>query len=367
MTMDRLARLTIAAASREYPRHDGATMVELRDGRLLLAWMEHTGGETVGHDHAPCNVAAMISDDGGRTWGDHRILVRNNPGDINIHFPCLLRLQRGDILFYYQRRHELAPGAPQRSTSYVCWSGDDGATFSDPIEHTVIRNNDMSGNRLLQLRSGRILLGNERTLGDWCEEGEDGVSLDHSVAGCCYSDDDGQSWQQSAWVDLPLRGAMEPRIAELRDGRLLMFMRTQLGAVFQSESGDGGETWSKPQTTALRAPESMPGLARIPGTDDLFAIWNHGTYDPEFDHCGKRTPLTVAVSRDDGQSWEKVKDIETDPDYEFTNPSYYFTSRDTLVIAYVASKMDNPQPPGQLGRSCMPLKAVVADVAWLYG
>lgn len=357
---------TIAEANERFPRHDGATIVELRDGRLLLAWMEHTGGETIGHDHAPCNVAAMTSTDGGRTWEDHRILVENNPGDINIHFPCLLRLKRGDILFYYQRRHELATGAPQLSTSYVCWSSDEGETFSTPIEHSVIRKNDMSGNRLLQLSSGRILLGNERTLGNWCEVGEDGVIRDHGVAGCCYSDDDGASWQQSAWVDLPMRGAMEPRIAELRDGSLLMFMRTQLGAVFQSTSRDGGETWSKPQTTVLTAPESMPGLARIPKTGDLFAIWNNGVYDADFDHCGKRTPLTVAISRDDGRTWEHVKDIETDPDYEFTNPSYFFTSRDTFIITYVASKMDNPDPPGKLGRSCMPMKAAVADVAWLY-
>ena len=47
-------------------------------------------------------------------------------------------------------------------------------------------------------------------------------------------------------------------IVELRDGRLLMHMRTQLGAVFQSDSTDGGATWSKPQTTGLRAPQSMP-------------------------------------------------------------------------------------------------------------
>ncbi len=364
--MAQMEKITVVEASPERPRHDSASIVELKDGSLLLAWMEHVGGETIGHDHAPCNIASMISRDGGRTWADHRILVENNPGDVNIHFPCFLRLQSGDILFYYQRRHELEPGAPQNSTSYVCRSSDQGQTFSSPIKHSVIRDSDMSGNELIQLSSGRVILMNERTLGNWCEV-SDGVIKDHSVAGCCYSDDDGQSWRQSAWVDLPMRGAMEPRVAELRDGSLLMFLRTQLGAVFQSKSSDGGVTWSKPQTTGLKAPQSMAHLTRIPETADLLVIWNDGEYDPEFHHTmGKRTPLTVAISKDDGCSWENFKDIETDPTYEFTNPSCHFTSQDKVIITYVASKMDDPNPPGRFGRSCMPLKAAIADLEWFY-
>ncbi len=353
---------TVVEAPAENPRHGSATIVELKDGRLLLAWMEHVGGDTIGHDHAPCNVASMISNDGGYTWTDRRILVENNPGDVNIHFPCFLRLQSGDILFYYQRRHELEPGAPQKSTSYVHRSSDEGQTFSAPREHDVIRQNDISGNVLVQLSSGRIILPIQKVIGDWCGP------TDHQVNSCCYSDDDGYSWKLSeTWVDLPMRGAMEPHIVELKDGGLLMYMRTHLGAVFQSDSRDGGVTWSKPQTTGLKAPESKPCLVKIPKTGDLLLIWNNSLYDPDFDHCGKRTPLTTAISSDEGQSWENFKDIETDPDYEFTNPSCHFTSQGKVIIMYEASKMDNPNPPGRLGRSCMPLKEAIADVEWFYG
>jgi len=365
--MGKMGIFTLVEANADFPRHDSATIVELKDGRLMIAWMEHLGGDMIGHDHAPGNIASMISSDGGYTWTDHRILVENNPGDINIHFPCFLRLKSGDILFYYQRRHELAPGAPQKSTSYVCRSSDEGETFSPPRKHDVIQNNEMSGNLLTQLSSGRIILGIGRTLGNWCGVAANGNTADHSVAGCSYSDDEGASWKAcETWVDLPRRGAMEPHIVELKDGRLLMYMRTQLGAVFQSNSVDGGVTWSKPQTTPLKAPESMPCLTKIPKTGDLLLIWNNSLYDPDFDHCGKRTPLTTAISRDEGKTWENFKDLETDPDYEFTNPSCHFTSRGKVIITYVASKMDNPNPPGQLGRSCMPLKAAIADVEWFY-
>ena len=352
---------TVVEANVDYPRHGSATIVELGDGTLLLAWMEHVGGEMIGHDHAPCNIASMKSRDGGHTWTDRRILVANAPGDINIHYPCLLRLASGDILFCYQRLHELAPGAPQRATSFVCRSSDDGETFSSPTKHNTLQDTSTAAILLMQLSSGRILYPVQNVMGDWCGP------TDHQVNGCSYSDDDGHSWKMSDnWIDLPLRGAMEPSIVELKDGRLLMYMRTQLGAVFQSESADGGTTWSKPQTTSLQAPESMPCLTKIPTTGDLLVIWNNSLYDPEFDHCGKRTPLTVAVSRDEGLTWENVKDIETDPDYEFTNPACHFTSRDKVIIMYEASKMDNPNPPGRLGRSCMPMKAAVADVDWFY-
>jgi sialidase-1 len=159
---------------------------------------------------------------------------------------------------------------------------------------------------------------------------------------------------------------MEPHVAELRDGRLLMYLRTQLGAVFRSVSEDGGATWSRAQTTCLRAPESMPCLTRIPRTHDLLLVWNHSFYDPGFDHSGKRTPLTVAISRDEGNSWICRKNIEDDPTWEYTNPACHFLSDGRVLIHYVASPMDDPEPPGKLGRNHMPLKCLIADIDWLY-
>ena len=108
------------------------------------------------------------------------------------------------------------------------------------------------------------------------------------------------------------------------------------------------------------------GHVTFPTTGDLLIIWNHARFDPNFNHSGKRTPLTVAVSKDEGCTWENYKDIETDPLYEFTNPSCHFTSSGKVIITYVVSKMDNPDPPGRFRRSIMPLKAAIADVDWFY-
>ncbi|MCH2116976.1 MAG: glycoside hydrolase [Pirellulales bacterium] len=359
--MGKIDIFTVVEAPPERPRHGAGTIVELNDGKLLLAWMEHVGGDTIGHDHAPCNIAQMTSSDGGYTWEDRKIFVENAPGDVNIHYPCFGRLNNGEILFCFQRLHLLAPGKPQSSTSFSRRSADDGKTFSEPVMHNINQKRPIAAYLLTQLSTGRIIHPLQQVLGDWCGP------TDHQINSCAYSDDLGHTWKQSEnWVDLPMRGAMEPHIVELSDGRLLMYMGTQLGAIFQSTSYDGAVTWSSPQTTGLRAPESMPCLVKFPHTGDLLVIWNHSTYDPNFDHCGKRTPLTTAISRDEGKTWENFKNIETDPLYEFTNPSCHFTSAGKVIIMYEASKMDNPNPPGRLGRSCMPLKSAVADIDWFY-
>ncbi len=111
-----------------------------------------------------------------------------------------------------------------------------------------------------------------------------------------------------------MRGSMEPKIEELKDGRLLMIMRTQLGSVFKSYSEDGGATWSDAQTTGLRSPESCPLLMRVPQTGDLLLIWNDSPYNPKFDHYGLRNPLSTTISKDDGLTWLQSKPLETNFD-----------------------------------------------------
>ena len=110
----------------------------------------------------------------------------------------------------------------------------------------------------------------------------------------------------------------------------------------------------------------MPCLTKIPETGDLLLIWNDSLYDPNFDHYGKRTPLTSAILRDEGNRWENFKNIETDPNYEFTNPYCFFLRDDQVLIAYETSRMENLEPPGKLGRRRMAMKAGMADIDWFY-
>ena len=100
---------------------------------------------------------------------------------------------------------------------------------------------------------------------------------------------------------------------ELKDARLMMFIRTTLGSQYLSWSGDGGETWSPARPSEILSPLSPASIKRIPKTGDLLMVWNdHAGIDPAL--RDKRTPLTVAISRDEGKTWIHKHNLLDDPD-----------------------------------------------------
>jgi sialidase-1 len=350
--------LTIAPASPENPRNSEAAIVERRDGSLLLVWQEYLASERGSEDDAPNRLAAMVSHDGGRTWTDRRVLVETAPGDVNVYSPSLVRLPDGDLLFTYFRYNHLVPGEPPLGSAYACRSRDEGETFSAPEVIFSRESIAFPSSTAKLLSTGRILLPVERQVGNvWSP-------TDHEVVGAAWSDDGGHTWRHSEhWADVPLRGAMEAHVEELKDGRILMVMRTQLGSVFQAHSADGGETWSLPQTTGLRAPESCPDLARLPRTGDLMIVWNNAPYDPGFaSHYGKRSPLTVAISSDESLTWTHVKNVEDDPGWAYSNPGCTFTRGGQCLLNYWAVAYT----PDWLMSGPIDLKLAILDLDWLY-
>ena len=361
----------VAEASEEHPRNGGADLIELEDGSIFMSKMltHKSGLEFQAGDDAPSDLITLVSRDGGRTWGDHRIFIKPAPDETAAYTPGLLRLRNGHILFRYEMYHHFVQGEDKCMSAYACTSQDECKTFSRPV--TIFsRSAHHAGSQgdLRQLSTGRIVVPTCYMEGTALQdEGKGLAPTDTSVAGCFYSDDEGRSWDEcESYVYLPMRGSMEPKIEELKDGRLMMVMRTQLGSVFESFSEDGGQTWSKAQTTGLRSPESCPGLRRIPQTGDLLLIWNDSPYDPKFDHYGIRSPLSAAISKDEGFTWQKSKAIETDPEWEFTNPAAIVTSQGNLLIAYEASEYASLIPPGKFGRSRMHLKLAIVELDWLY-
>ena len=322
--------------------------------------MEFIASEKAGHDEGRNRIAGKVSEDGGYTWSGHRVVVEPRPGDVNVYNPSLLRLRNGEILFSYFFYDQLEWTKPLRTTGMIHRSDDGTPEFGDavPLWHRESRHNASS--TLIQLDSGRIVMPMAH-VPIW------GGPKDSQALSCAYSDDDGHAWHMSdAQICLPLRGAMEGHIAETRDARLLMAMRTQIGSVFLSESYDQGDTWSLAQTSGLTSCESMNCLVKIPQTGDLLLIWNNSLYDPGFDHWGRRTPLTCAVSQDEGRTWVHRKHIEDDPDWEFSNPACTITEDGRAIVTYFTSKMENRDPPGRLGRTAMSLKAAIVDINWLY-
>jgi sialidase-1 len=179
--------------------------------------------------------------------------------------------------------------------------------------------------RILRLRSGRLL----HPLAIHGRTYEP-----HGVCSCWYSDDEGGSWQQAAArIDLPMRGAMEPACVELQDGRVLMVLRTQLGRLYQSISEDEGAHWCEARPMALVSTEAPAAIKRIPETSDLLVVWNRN-YEPAERHMGRRNPLSTAMSRDEGETWEDTGDLESSEGFNSSYPSVFFGGEEAFFVYY---------------------------------
>ncbi len=91
----------------------------------------------------------------------------------------------------------------------------------------------------------------------------------------------------------------------------MLFCRTNKGVQYFSFSNDNGETWSPIEPGNIKSPLSPASIERIPLTGDLLLLWNNN-FKPERDG-GKRTPFNLAISKDEGLSWERIKTVESDP------------------------------------------------------
>jgi sialidase-1 len=303
------------------PRYTEGSVLELRDGSLLFAVTEFFGS---GSDFAEAHIVARTSSDGGRTWGKQRILQKNT-GGLNCMSVTLRRLPTSEhpnriALFYLQKNSH------SDLDLYVKYSTDEAQSFGPAILITDVPGYHVVNNdRITQLSTGRLLVPASST--------SDVSKVNHFTSRCYISDDNGLSWRAGKEaVDLPKRGAMEPEVVELTDGRVLMIMRNQLGFISKSYSSDGGDNWSEPDNLGVVAPEAPATLRRIPSTGDLLLIWNHN-YQAGAGHSGKRTPLNAAISKDDGQTWVNERILESDPTLTYSYTSLTFV-RDRALLSY---------------------------------
>jgi sialidase-1 len=354
--------VTIAKADAKHVRQSEGTVLELKDGSLFLVWAEFDLG-TGDSDFFPARLVSRVSRNGGRTWDDYRVVVENRPGDTNVYSANLLRRGDGAILLVFMRCHNMAKRdgrAYPPSTGFAWISTDEAKTFRPLSVLASERFLQTASACIRKLSSGRIVLPVNYEAG-----AKNGLN-NHWEAGALYSDDDGATWQESVnRIDGPKRGVMEPHVAEVRDGRLLMMMRTQMGTVYQAESKDGGKSWSQGVPSPVQAPESCPDLIQVPRTGDLLLINTGVKFDPKWaSHYGQRTPLSVRFSKDDGKTWSAPRHIDADPAWAYSNPGSYFTSKGSLLINYFACRYT---PKGYMSNYPVDLKGAIVDLEWLYG
>ena len=334
------------------PRNSEGAFVELADGSILFAYTQYYGGDW--HDECSANIAAIRSRDGGHTWSEPQVIIRNQSQ--NVMSVSLLHLQDGRIAMVVLQKTRI-PGHDGRQPPVclcgtipavdcrpkVYFSADEALSWSAPVEICdapavyLVAVNDC----LRQLKSGRLILPvSHHRYGGNARITTPGLGLFY------LSDDAGATWRESRVGCFPpadlSRGLMEPGVAELTDGRILGWYRTRGGCQYKTWSYDHGESWTPPvPATEFPSPEAPLAMKRNPKDGCLYAVWND--YHPErsvkFAATGPavmgRTPLVIAKSDDDGATWKDHRVIEDAPDHGFAYTAMLFHG-DDLLLAYCA-------------------------------
>ncbi|GAB3254206.1 hypothetical protein GCM10027347_14480 [Larkinella harenae] len=302
------------------PRNSEGDFITLKDGRILFIYSRYTGTST--SDHAPAYLASRYSSDGGKTWSQQDQIVVQREGDMNVMSVSLLRLKNGKIALFYLKKNSEEDCIPQMRIS-----SDEAKTWSAPTPCITDKAGYfvLNNNRVIQLKNGRLLMA---------------VALHRSLNGkwqnkatlySYYSDDNGATWKSSEAVPNNTDViTQEPGLVELKNGTILMIIRASGGSQQLSYSKDKGQTWSHIEPSTLKSPVSPATIARIPSTGNLLAVWNNNDgSNPAIKD--KRTPLTVAISKDEGKTWQNIRNIETDPDGWYCYIAMHFTKKDVLL------------------------------------
>ena len=293
--------------------HGWSTLARRKDGELLLV----CSGGRENHVCPFGQVELMRSKDGGATWTYPRVLLDSPIDDRDAG---ILETAKGSLLAttftsnaydeYYLKKgaHEKWPAerrarwlaahqrvpAEARAKELGTWmirSTDGGVTWSPRYDCLV-----NSPHGPVNLKDGRLLYAGKNL---WRKD---------TWIGVCESKDDGQSWQRLAQI--PTRKGDDPKnyhelhAVEATNGRLIVHIRNHnsnhAGETLQTESADGGKTWSAPHSIGVWGLPSH--LLRL---QDGRLLMSYG-------HRRKPFGNQARVSADQGKTWSEPMIISGD-------------------------------------------------------
>jgi hypothetical protein len=327
--------------------HGWPTVARRRNGDLIVTW---SGGRD-GHICPFGRVDAMVSHDQGATWQWPQTLLDSPMDDRDsgvletakgtllvttftslAYEPQLLAAEKkaGDqplpaaLQAWQLAHHRLS--AEQRQAGLGEWmirSTDGGITWS--ARYPTIVN---SPHGPTQLADGRLLYVGKQL---WTPEKRVGV---------CESSDDGQTWKWLA--EIPARAGDDAKqyhelhAIETADGRLVAQIRnhnkTNSGETLQSESTDGGKTWSEPHSIGVWGLPSFLNRLR-----DGRLLMTYGYRRAPFGNQAR-------VSADGGRTWSEPMTISADgASGDLGYPSTVELDGGTLLTVWYERMKDSPK------------------------
>ncbi len=281
-----------------------STILKLKEKEFIIAWF---GGSEEGSS----DVAIWMARGKENDFTSPVVLAKSDEAHWN---PVLFRLDENRIILFYKVGNEIRTWR----TMYLL-SEDNGETFGEERE---LVEGDKGGrgpvrNKPIRLKSGRILAPGSTEQGIWkafADISDDGKNWRKSqeVGIDNLSYEEGQRVVKESDSDIPVseqsfygRGVIQPTLWESEENHVHMLLRSTEGKIYRSDSSDGGETWTPAYPTEL--PNNNSGIDLIKTSEGILYL----VYNPVGVNWGRRTPISLAVSRDNGKTWRKIMDLST--------------------------------------------------------
>ncbi len=274
-----------------------STLVKIKDG-VMAAWF---GGNREGTD----DVGILYSRRVGGTWSEPKMLPRTK--NLPHWNPVLFRMPNGKIYLFYKVGKTITVWQ-----TFFRVSDDEGETFGE--EYELVKG-DIGGRG--PVKNKPILLSNGEVRAPASYEPSQELTGEERTWKCFVdrTDDCGESWTCTDYISKPLGvSVIQPTLWESIPGKVHMFTRSRASFVYRSDSTDFGKTWCCMYPTNI--PNNNSGIDCALAENGLLAL----VYNPVGADCGKRTPIVVAFSRDNGETFENPITLE-DADGEFSYPS----------------------------------------------
>lgn len=303
--------------------HGWPTVARRANGELWVTW-------SGGREHHVCpfgQVLAMTSRDDGQTWTWPRVLLDSATDDrdsgvletakgtlLVTTFTSLAyatHLEKGERfdklsskgwekvkmsaeeIVRWKACHARLSDAERQAElgQWLIRSTDGGRTWSTRLP-TIVN----SPHGPIQLKDGRLLYAGKQL---WTDDKKIGV---------CESRDDGQTWKWLADIptrkgDVAARGYHELHAVEANDGTIIAQIRNHnkadAGWTLQTESADGGKTWSAPHPICYGLPSHLLRLR------DGRLLMTYG-------HRRKPYGNQARLSADNGKTWGEAMIVSGD-------------------------------------------------------
>ncbi len=321
------------------------------------------------------SIHFRASDDAGRTWQE-TWTARDSEGREILGFHIsVLRLKSGRLgMVYSDTNKEYGhPGRESCGMVHYRVSEDRGRTWSDAVLLDRMHSCCCTGHAVV-LSSGRIAAPSFRWISplvsgeaeSWQVNAEGVLSPTFSYSFVHVSDDEGKTWKRSlselfVSVNRAAWDLEEPTVVELRDGRLLMHLRAAQGRMYRSYSSDGGFSWTRPEAVHIAAANAPSMIRRMPSTGELLMVWNQASRQ-EIVTSNCRIRLSCAISRDEGETWENFKNLESLDDVTRVTPPPGWET--TACQPYEVYSNLQPRPAERYHRAPGALKVCYPTIAF---